>query len=119
MQDLTWTFDDKEPRFRHEAWRKVFDEQIKSTPMSILVAADPMFALPLGEHVEHWQVWLGKEAIWERYSTISHIAVLEGEERTVSSFLSEPVGIWTNRTSSENISDSYGRAQQSGSRDKR
>ena len=90
VRDLTWTFYDKEFRFRHEKWRKVFEDQSKSTPMSLLVASDQKFALPLGETMEKFEVWLPKEKVWDRYSTISHIAVLEGEEREVSNVNSTP-----------------------------
>jgi endo-1,4-beta-D-glucanase Y len=31
--------------------------------------------------VEKWSVWLTEEALWDRLSTLSQIAVLEGEER--------------------------------------
>ncbi|KAK4561013.1 hypothetical protein LTR86_004968 [Recurvomyces mirabilis] len=81
VQDLTWTFQDEEARFRHKKWRKVFEDQSKSTPLSLIIASDQFFALPLGEHTEKFEIWLSKEQIWERYATISHIAVLEGEER--------------------------------------
>lgn len=87
LKDLTWTFDDNEPRFRHEQWRKVFDEQIKSTPLSLIKAADPLFALPLGEHHERWEVNVTREALWERYCTLSQIAVQEGAELEVSRLL--------------------------------
>ncbi|KAK6408675.1 hypothetical protein LTR95_018400 [Oleoguttula sp. CCFEE 5521] len=80
LHDLIWSFEDNEPRFRHEKWRTVFDEQIKTTPLSLLVAADPLFALPLGEEREEWAVWLQKEKVWERFATLSQIAGLEGEE---------------------------------------
>lgn len=62
----------------------MFDKQIKSTPLSLLIASDPLFALPLGEEHEQFETWLPKDKVWERYNTISHIAVLEGEEREVS-----------------------------------
>ena len=84
VQDLTWTFKDDEPRFRHEQWRKVFEEQSKSTPLSLIVANEQYFALPLGEHQEPFVKWLPKEKVWERYNTISHISVLQGDEREVS-----------------------------------
>jgi len=87
VQDLTWTFNDNQPRFRHEQWREVFEEQSKSTPLSLIKAGDQLFSLPLGEHLEPFETWLPKEKIWERYSTISHIAVLQGEEREVRSTL--------------------------------
>lgn len=79
IHDLTWTFDDNEPRFRHEQWRQVFVNQIKSTPLSLIKAADPLFALPLGEHHERWEVRMSKEKLWERYSTLSQVAIQEGE----------------------------------------
>ena len=77
-----WTFDDQQPRFRHEKWRAVFDEQLKTTPFTIQTA-NPLFSLPPGEHVERWTIWLSKEAVWERYRTISYIARLEGQELEV------------------------------------
>jgi len=81
--DLTWSFDDRSPRFRHMQWRKVFEDQSKSTPLSLIIANEQYFALPLGEQTVPFEVWLPREKIWERYSTISHIAVLQGEEREV------------------------------------
>lgn len=87
MHNLTWTFDDREPRYRHEEWRRVFDDQSKSTPWSLLVAGEQFFSLPLAEEREAFEVRLSKEALWERYSTLSHVAVLEGKEREVCSFV--------------------------------
>lgn len=81
--DLIWTFDDNEPRFRHEKWRQVFDDQIKSTPLSLIKANDQYWSLPLGEHQEEYQVWLSKEQVWERYNTLSQISSLEGDAREV------------------------------------
>ena len=83
-QALTWSFQDDQARFRHLQWRKVFEDQSKSTPLSLIIASDQYFALPLGEEKEPFEIWLTREKIWERYATISHIAVLEGEEREVS-----------------------------------
>ena len=83
LKEIIWSYDDKTPRFRHEVWRKVFDEQLKSSPFTIQ-SADPLFSLPLGEESEKFVVWLDKDAIWERFHTISHIAVLEGNELEVS-----------------------------------
>ncbi|KAI5202183.1 hypothetical protein AUEXF2481DRAFT_430641 [Aureobasidium subglaciale EXF-2481] len=81
IQDLIHTFDDKQPRFRHEKWRSVFDSQLSSNPFTITASAEPLFALPLAENVEEWSVWLFEDALWERLSTLSQIAVLQGEER--------------------------------------
>lgn len=75
------SFDDNQPRFRHEKWRSVFDSQLSSNPLSITSSAEPLFALPLAENTEKWSVWLSEEALWDRLSTLSQIAVLEGEER--------------------------------------
>ena len=86
LHDLTWTFDDDLPRFRHEQWRHVFDEQIKKTPLSLVVPSDQLFSLPLGEHDEKFEVRLSKEQVWERYNTLSHIARLEGAMREVRMF---------------------------------
>lgn len=36
--------------------------------------------MPLGEGHVPFEIWLSKEDAWKRYRTISHIAVLEGEE---------------------------------------
>ena len=83
LHDLTWTFDDELPRFRHEKWRQVFDEQIKKTPMSLILPSNQLFSLPLGEHDEKFEVRLSKEKLWERYNTLSHIARLEGAMREV------------------------------------
>lgn len=82
MKDVTWSFDDQNSRFRHEIWRRVFDEQLESTPFTIQ-AVDPLFSLPLGEGSSETLRWMTREAIWERYHTLSHIAVLEGEELAV------------------------------------
>lgn len=84
LHEVIWSRDDDQPRFRHEKWRSVFDEQLQSNPISITTTANPLFALPLGEHVHEWQIWLSKEAVWDRFNTLSQIAILEGEEREVS-----------------------------------
>ena len=75
------------PRARHGQWREVFDEQVKSSPLALLTAGDQLFSLPLGEQKEKWEVWLTKEQVWERYNTLSHVSVLQGEEREVSSLV--------------------------------
>lgn len=84
LHHLTWTFGDELPRFRHDQWRQVFGEQVKKGPLSLLSAGDDqLFTLPLGEHQDRFEVRLTKEKIWERYTTLSHIARQEGEEREV------------------------------------
>ena len=79
MRDVIWAFDDHQPRFRHEQWKRVFDEQNKSNPLT-LHFADPLFSLPIGEATEEFETWLPKENIWKRLRTLSQFAVLEGEE---------------------------------------
>jgi hypothetical protein len=37
--------------------------------------------LPLGEETVKWTVLLTEEGVWERYLTLSQIAVLKGAER--------------------------------------
>ncbi|ETI26992.1 hypothetical protein G647_10091 [Cladophialophora carrionii CBS 160.54] len=79
VKEIVWTFADDSPRFRHEKWRQVFDDQNASNPLS-LHFADPLFGLPLGEGSVEFTTWLPKEDIWGRLRTLSQLAVLEGEE---------------------------------------
>lgn len=85
MNDLTWTFDDTNPRFRHEKWRQAFESQLDTTPLQTLKDTFthhmPTFSLPLGEDKVEWTVWLTEEQLWDRYSTLSQISVLDGEDR--------------------------------------
>lgn len=83
IKAITWRLDDQHPRFRHEQWREVFEKQLSTTPFTIH-AADPLFSLPVGEESVKFTYWLSKEAVWERYSTLSQIAVLEPAEKDVS-----------------------------------
>jgi len=83
IKSITWSLDDDHPRFRHEQWQQVFENQLQSTPFSIQ-SADPLFSLPLGKDSVEFTYWLSPEAVWERYHSLSQIAVLEGEELTVS-----------------------------------
>jgi hypothetical protein len=78
-----WSGEDLSPRFRNQQWQKVFEDQLESTPATIQ-AADPLFSLPLGKESVEWSTWLTKEGVWDRFHTISHVAVLEGEELEVS-----------------------------------
>jgi hypothetical protein len=84
LNDFIWTFEDDAPRFRNAKWKAVFENQIKPTPLTITAFASPLFSLPLGEDEVKWTVWLTKENIWKRFSTLSQIAVLEGEALEVS-----------------------------------
>lgn len=81
--ELLWTFEDNTPRYRHQKWRQVFEEQSKSSPLPLIFASDQLFSLPLGEQDEKFAAWLSKEEAWERFNTFSYIARLEGEEREV------------------------------------
>ena len=83
LRDNTWSLDDDGVRYRNMLWPKVFDEQLKSDPLSIH-SAEPLFSLPLGEHADKWEVRLSKEGFWDRYRTLSHIANLKGEQVEVS-----------------------------------
>lgn len=78
--------DDHEPRFRHDKWRNVFENQVSSTPITAAFVGgmNSLFSLPLGEDKVKWTVWLEKEALWKRLRTLSHVAVLEGEKLKVS-----------------------------------
>ena len=61
----------------------MFDDQLKSSPLTIQ-SADPLFSLPIGKHTEEWTVWLpSKEAVWERFRTISHVVNLEEDRLEV------------------------------------
>jgi hypothetical protein len=82
VRDLTWSFDDQVPRFRHERWRRCFDDQLAGSPLS-LVTANPMFSLPLGEGSVKFETSLSKTEVWKRYRTLSQVAILEGEDLNV------------------------------------
>lgn len=71
MRDIIWSFDDHSPRFRHEKWRKVFEDQLESST--------PFFKVPLAEDSVDFETWLSKDAVWSRLRTLSQLAILEGE----------------------------------------
>jgi len=85
MKDIVMSFDDGEPRFRHQKWKDVFEAQQNTTLLQTL--ADnfthklPQFSMPLREETVKWTVWLTEEGVWERYLTLSQISVLKGAER--------------------------------------
>lgn len=85
MNDLIWSLDDGLPRFRHQKWKEVFQQQLPGNPLQAL--ADtltnqlPRFSLPIGEQTSQWTVWLTEDALWSRLSTLSQIAVLKGEQK--------------------------------------
>lgn len=81
MQDYIWTQDDEQPRFRHQKWKEVFDQQTRSGPLALITSSEPLFSLPIAVHEDPWTVWLPEDKVWDRLSTLSQIAILEGEER--------------------------------------
>lgn len=87
VHELLWSIKSKDdsPRYRDLHWRKVFDKQVKKTPLSLLIASDDqLFALPIGERKLEWEIKLSKEGAWDRFCTLSQVAVLEGVEKEVS-----------------------------------
>ena len=79
LRDLIWTYEDSKPRFRNEKWRRVFEEQTRSTPIFTTKTANPLFSLPIGEKQIPFTVKMNREDLWKRWCTLSQIAVLEGE----------------------------------------
>jgi hypothetical protein len=81
LKDIIAAHEDGHPRFRHMAWKHVFEKQQDTTPLQTLKDTFfhhmPTFSLPLGEENVKWTVWLSDEALWSRFATISHIANLE------------------------------------------
>lgn len=85
MKDIVAGIEDGHPRFRHLAWRKVFEDQQYTTPLQSLKGTFtdtlPSFSLPIGEDKVEWVVWLTDEKVWSRYSTLSQIANEPGEKK--------------------------------------
>lgn len=88
LQAHTLAFPDASPRFRHEQWRRVFEDQVSRSPLNYVIAGgeEPLFSMPLGEDVRGWEVPLAREGVWKRWRTLGQVAVLEGEELEVSFF---------------------------------
>jgi hypothetical protein len=99
MRDVVWSLDDNQPRFRHQKWKDVFDEQNRSNPLT-LHFADPLFSLPVGDLLLEYETRLSRDDVWKRLRTLSQIAVMEGDQlqQTEKTFLdatedkSNPVG---------------------------
>jgi hypothetical protein len=53
-------------------WIDVFDNQ-----------QPPLFTTPICENKTTWTVWLDPKALWDRLRTLSHVAMLQGEEKDV------------------------------------
>ncbi|TEY78383.1 hypothetical protein BOTCAL_0049g00250 [Botryotinia calthae] len=85
LKDIVESSEDELPRFRHGKWKEVFEDQLDSTPLQTLkdtFTQDlPKFSLPLGEDHVEWTAWLSDEAIWNRFGTLSAIAVMEPEKK--------------------------------------
>ncbi|ORY65799.1 methyltransferase [Pseudomassariella vexata] len=85
LNDLVWSLEDGQPRFRHMKWRGVFDQDLPSNPFQVIkkTIADhlPTFSLPIGEGSVKWTNWLSEEALWSRFNTLSQVAVLKGKDR--------------------------------------
>jgi hypothetical protein len=84
LKDIILGLSDGHPRFRHLKWREVFERQPDTTPLQTPQETSShhlrRFSLPLGKESVRWTVWLTEEAVWNRYSTLSQIANLKGEE---------------------------------------
>ena len=80
MREVVWNFSDDQPRFRHERWKEVFDEQTKNSSINPFNFAEPLFGLPIGEDTVPYKVWLAREAVWARFKTLSQVAILQGSE---------------------------------------
>ncbi|RDW63944.1 hypothetical protein BP5796_10446 [Coleophoma crateriformis] len=85
LKDIVNEHEDGHTRFRHLAWKQIFEQQLDTTPWQTLKDTFahnmPNFSLPLGEETLKWTIWLTDEAVWDRYTTLSMIANTEGAER--------------------------------------
>lgn len=73
LKDIINSLEDGHPRFRHLVWKQLFNKPPERSAQQ--------FSLPLEEEYIKWTVWLTDEALWARYSSLSMITILEGEER--------------------------------------
>ncbi|KAL9947522.1 hypothetical protein D7B24_000043 [Verticillium nonalfalfae] len=92
LNELIHSLDgDGQARFRNDAWRACFDSQAANPLKTVaeyglpgLATTDdgkaPWFAVPIGEASVPFTVWLTEEALWKRLSTLSQVAVLEGDD---------------------------------------
>lgn len=74
MKQLLWAHENQ------HKWQTTFHEQ----------PSPPLYS-PLEGHVHQWTIWLTKEAIWDRFRTVSRIASQKGDELEVKA------GIWRAR----------------------
>lgn len=75
LKDITWRQDDNHPRFRHSVWKNVLGDKEKQ-PI--------LFSQPLEEGSVPFTKFLAPGAVWDRFHTLSQIAVLQGKELEVS-----------------------------------
>ncbi|KAL1963769.1 hypothetical protein VTN77DRAFT_7835 [Rasamsonia byssochlamydoides] len=68
LKDIVFDFEDNHPRFRHDVWRAVFDEEDQR-----------LFSKPLTESLL-LTVFLPKTTLWDRFCTLSQFALLQGIE---------------------------------------
>lgn len=80
LKDIIAATEDGVPRFRHLKWKDVFENQLDTNPLQTLVDTFthnlPSFSLPLGEETVKWTVWMSEIGVWQRFATLSQIAVL-------------------------------------------
>ncbi|TVY71263.1 putative methyltransferase-like, partial [Lachnellula suecica] len=85
LKDIIASLEDGHPRFRHQKWKQAFEKHQETTPLQALKDTFthnmPVFSLPLGEEDVEWTIYLKDEAVWDRYSTLSQIANLQGSDR--------------------------------------
>ena len=63
MKQLLWAHHD------HRNWQTVFQEQ----------PSPPLYS-PVEGDIHPWTIWLTKEAVWDRFRTISRVASQNGDE---------------------------------------
>ena len=74
MNQLIWDSPaDGATRFRHGKWLEVFERQARPS--------DAFFKTPIGQGKIPFKVLLSKDGLWDRLNTLSHVAVLKGEEK--------------------------------------
>lgn len=82
MGEIAWTLNNKQRQFHHNSWLKVFSEEM-ILDENAKFKSQKFFEIPLQEKTIRWTVWLTKESIWNRFSTLSFIASLADVDRQV------------------------------------
>lgn len=66
-------------------WQDIFSKQVKTNPIQALRDTItnnlPRFSVPLGQDSVEWAHWLSEDALWKRINTLSHVAMLEGDDK--------------------------------------